>query len=358
MTHITCSALRSDDTLGFLAALGLLELCSSVLHLDARLGWEGLGGAAVLDVEVDDIPTLARLLHGVAAAMATEGRVTPARWAEVVPARLTKLDRDAQKAELGKETPPNDPLRMPVVPTDRAAAHYAQAQARELDPWERDALSARWLSALVSQLASDSKARRISPLLPMSNQMTAHQQLRAFRDVVVAKPNVLTEALVHWRRGGDEPKHKGIGAGAYLDSRALRDAVTTGSGEADNASVAGATWLAVNAIPFFPQVGQGRRGRAVGWEPVRGAGFELVWPVWTRSLDRAAVSCLLSHPAMSSAIPAKGRRSPSTWAEGKAKERRAGQLDALAVIAICRSQRRPLPNSNGVLLPPRVERIR
>lgn len=355
MTRLVCPALRSDDTLGFLAALGLLELCSSALRLDARLGWEGLGGAAILDVDVDDIPALADLLHALAVTMAADGRVTPAPWAQVVPARLSKLERDALKAELGKEMPPNDTLRMPAT---RAADHYGQAQARELDPSGGDPLSARWVVALVSQLASDAKARRIAPLLPMSNQMTAHQQLRAFRDVVVAKPNVLSEALVHWRRVGDEPKHKGIGAGAYLDSRALRDAVTTGSGEPDNLAVPGATWLAMNAIPFFPQVGEARRGRAVGWAAVRGHGFELVWPVWTRTLDRAAVSCLLSHPAIPIAVSSKDRRPSSTTVERKVRERRARELVALGVLAICRSHRRPLSNSNGVLLPPHVEPIR
>lgn len=351
MTRLVCPALRSDDTLGFLAALGLLELCGSALHLDARLSWEGLGGAALLDVEVDDIAALADRLHALAVTMAEEGRVTPAPWAQLVPARLSKLERDALKAEPGNETPPNDTLRMPA---GCAAVHYNAAQARELDPSERDALSARWLVALVSQLASDVKARRIAPVLPTSNQMTSHQQLRAFRDLVVAKPDVLYDALIYWRRLGDEPKHKGIGAGAYLDSRALRDAVTTGSGETDNAAVPGATWLAMNAIPCFPQVGEARRGRAVGWAPVRGVGFELVWPIWTQALDRAAVRCLLSHPAIPAPKPTVAKDHRDLTFRG---ERRLRELRALGIVAICRARRRPLPKSNGVLLPPGIEQV-
>lgn len=354
MTRLVCPALRSDDTLGFLAALGVLELCSSALGLDARLGWEGLGGAALLDIELDSIAALADRLHALVVTMSANELVTPAPWKQIVPARLSRSDRDALKVQFGKETPPNDTLRMPAKD---AVAHYSEAQARELEAPEADPLSARWLVALVSQLASDAKARRIAPLLPMSNQMTAHQQLRAFRDVVVAKPDVLSEALVHWRRVGDEPKHKGIGAGAYLDSRALRDAVTTGSGETENAAVPGATWLALNAIPFFPQVGEARRGRAVGWPNVRKIGFELVWPVWTRTLDRAAVACLLSHPSIPSPSSFKGRRPSSADDERWAREHRMRALNALDVIAICRARRRPLPNSNGVLLPPHIEPV-
>jgi len=349
MTRLVCPALRNDDTLGFLAALGLLELCGSALHLHPSLGWEGQGGAAVLDVEVENLDELAARLHAVAASMAAEDLVTPAPWSKLVPARLSKLQRDALKVQLGNEMPPNDTLRMPAA---TAASHYREAQARELESGGGDPLSARWLVALVSQLASDAKARRIAPLLPMSNQMTAYQQLRSFRDVVIATPVLLSEALVRWHRVGDQPKHKGIGAGAYLDSRALRDAVTTGSGETDNLAVAGATWLALNAIPFFPQAGEARRGRAVGWAAVRGQGFELVWPVWTELLDRAAVSCLLSHPAVPAPSPSRDHRISSA-----SVNRRRRELVALGVIAVCRSARRPLPNSNGVLLPPRIESI-
>jgi len=349
VTSFSCPALRSDDTLGFLAALGLLELCTSALHLDARLGWEGLAGAAVLDVDVEDIDDLVLRLHASAVSMAADRRVTPAPWDQLVPARLSKAERDALKAEPGGESPPNDTLRMPAK---KAAAHYAIAQTRELDVTDRDLLSARWLVALLSQLASDARARRIAPLLPMSNQMTAHQQMRAFLELVVAKPHVVFDALTKWRRMGDDPQHKAVGSGAYLDSRALRDAVTTGSGGTDNAAVPGATWLALNAIPLFPQVGEARRGRAVGWSAVRGVGFELVWPVWTRPLDRLAVSCLLAHPAIS-ALSAGRPRSTSD-----SVERRLRELRALGVVAVCRARRRPLQQSNGVLLPPVIEPIR
>lgn len=322
MTGLVLPALRSDDTLGFLAALGVVELYASNLGVDVRLGWDGVGGAALLHGPHHTTDGVAAALASVVETMVASGRVLPC--ADAGPVR--PADRAARSAAAEEERGKLDPAHLLEA---QAVEVYARARAAEVSG---DDDSARWIAALVNQLtdAPSTGHRALTPFYAPSGQMTLHQLYSEHLHKVHRRPQLLHEALTGWVRTDGE-------TGANLDGRALRDAVAGAAGIAVNAAVVGATWLALMAVPMFPQV-SGPKARAVGWEAPRRSKPALRWPVWTQPLDRASVSVLLGHPALDELGPAPGNRS----------------LEALGVVAVCRSSRKELRNSAGALQPPRV----
>lgn len=327
MTLLPLPALRSDDTLGFLAALGVLELCTSTLRLDARLGWEGIGGGALLESRFASTTDLAGALAEVAKDLKSTDQLVPGDVNQrLIPRRLSPEARQ-QKKHGGREDA-IDPLR-----TDQESVLRLVEQVR----LSQDQLSQRWIAALLAQIGPpDAKGQPISPLLPTSNQMVTSVQLATYRDAVAANGMLLIEAFEGWRRYEDQGGSK-VGVGALLDNRAIIRSVDHQEQrtEGHNRSVPGATWLALNSIPFFRIATCAPRALAVGWHvrPRR-----LTWPVWTRPLDTWAVEVLLAHPAVA--------------AED------ATDLAALGVMAICRAASSPYLKSNGVMMPPVVTPVR
>lgn len=336
MTRITCDALRSDDTLGLLAALGIVQLCSSSLGGEVRLSWTDVGGPARLEVPFEDVKALAGHLSGLARQMDESGQVLPCADPGPVGPASSPAERRARRQE-GRPAP-LDPAKL--SPEEGVVA-YGQMRRAEVD--RGDLESARWLSALVNQLsvARSTGLCALTPLYSPSGQMTLYQLYRDHLKEVVQSPGLLDEALVRWRR---RP-----GTGANLDTRALRDAVAGSSGQADNAAVVGASWLALMSVPFFRQVGNGRSApEAVGWQSEHG-GPRLRWPVWTQPLDRAAIEVLLGHPSVAG-LDMEGLQ--------RARPRTTNALRGLGVVAVCTSSRRPLSNSAGALQPPVVVPVR
>ena len=327
MTRLPLPALRSDDTLGFLAALGVLELCTATLGLDARLGWEGVGGAALLESPLATTGDLAGALAGVARELKKTDQLVPGDAdRRLIPRRLSAAARQEKKQ--GDRDAPLDPLR-----TDQEGVLRIFEQVR----LSQDQLSQRWIVALLDQIGPpDAKGQRISPLLPTSNQMVTSVQLGTYRDAVAGNGRLLVEAFESWRRYPDHGNSK-VGVGALLDSRAIVRSVDhqDEKTEGHNRSVPGATWLAVNSIPFFRIASSSRKASAVGWQvgPRR-----LTWPIWTHPLDTCAVEVLLAHPSV---------------ADGNVTD-----LSALNVLAICKSASSPYGKSNGVMMPPSVTPIR
>ncbi len=323
MTRLVLPALRADDTLGFLAALGLLELCDSGLHVPVRLGWEGSSGAAVLDAPYDDVGGLASAVGRLAAGLSADGRLIPGSDASLIRPPLGTHERKAM------EDPGSlDPMRLPVGP---AIARFQAMQDTETSDVAR--VDARWLTALVNQVTPakrDASDRRLTPLYSPSGQMTLHQLYRDSIGAVVRRPELLHEALSGWRRYP--------GAGANLDSRALVDAAEASRGKPSNREVPGATWLALQSVPWFTQVGDGVRGATAGWLYPRG-GALLRWPIWTPLLDPAAVRVLLSHPVITV--------DPLT-----------PTAEVLGVCAVAQAGRRALSKSAGPLQPPTVRLAR
>lgn len=334
MTRLVLAALRADDSLGLLAALGLLALCEDGLSVPARLGWDGPDGRAVLDAPFADPQELATALGDLAAEWQAEERVTPATDPSLITAPLGAKARKALE-----DAGALDPMKMPAT---TAVNRFQGMQEREL---QQPGADAGWLTALVGQLTPakrDASERRLTPLYSPSGQMTLRQVYRDTLETVVRRPHFLAEALSGWLRVE--------GTGANLDSRALIDAADASSGIADNRYVPGATWLALQSAAWFPQVGDGLSGEAVAWTYPRGGG-RLRWPVWTPLLTPDAVRVLLAHPAVRWAVPRAGddamaRRSRETQAR-RGRERRV-----LGVCALYEARRRALSKSAGPLQPP------
>jgi hypothetical protein len=346
MTQVACPALRSDDTLGFLAALGVLEVVTSMCGMRACLGWEGVGGAALVHVDLADRDALVSALHGAARAMASRGQVIPAPDEGLVPAPLSDQERKVRR-EAGQHVE-YDPMRL--LPDEAVRLYSATAIGEE----RGDLGTSRWLVALVNQLSSERNgpARALTPLYSPSGRMSLYQIFRDARDDVVGEPALLLEALQAWRR---RP-----GTGANLDARALHDGVVTADGRASNRAVLGASWLALMAAPLFPQVGGAGAGAAVvGWDMRAKGGPRLRWPIWEAPLDQAAVETLLSHPAVARAFPPTPEREQSFSPGARTRERRRRDkavraLHAMGVRAVCEAGRQSLAKAAGPLLPPTV----
>lgn len=325
-------ALRANDSLGVLAALGLLELCVSGLRVPARLGWTGPTGIAVLSVPFADTALLAHTLTQYAAELSRTGRLTPADDADLITPPLGATVRK-QLEDAGAL----DPMKLPA---DGAVRRFQAVQDRELA--QDGPTDARWLAALVGQLAAakrDAPDRRLTPLYSPSGQMTLHQLFRDALTDVVKRPSSLAEAMTDWRRVK--------GTGANLDSRALIDAAVASAGEAANRHVPGATWLALQSAPWFTQVGDGVVGEATAWAYPRG-GARLRYPIWSPMLTPAAVRALLGHPAVrwQDKLKASKRRPIVDLAE---QQRRV-----LGVTALYEAKRRALSKSAGPLQPPEL----
>ncbi|HLG67311.1 MAG TPA: hypothetical protein VKV36_05495 [Acidimicrobiales bacterium] len=334
MTTVTLEALRSDDYLGFLAAMGAFELLTGN-GLDARLGWDGLGGPALLDTQLADVDAVAGRLQDVAVKIRAAGALVPAS-PQLIDQRRSQAERKARKAEGIEER--NDPMRArPEIVRDRFRAVAAQER-------DGDRVTARWAAALFTMLGLDSGGDAVlTPLYAPTGQQVLSQLLEKYL-VRAGEDGILMEALVGWRRRSD--------SGANLDQRDLRDAAWGSRGEPDNASVPGATWLALMAIPWFRQVGNGRRAEAVGWERDRAAvrPKTLLWPVWSGLRSPEAVEVLLSHPAVRAVASAAdgGRDAARRSAE------QSSRLRALGVVAVCKASRASSGNADGPLQATRV----
>lgn len=330
MTRLELPALRANDSLGVLAALGLLEVCTSGLRVEARLGWSGPDGIAILNAPFADLPEFAAGLGAYAADLSKAGRLTPAHDPALITPRLTK----AQKAAM---TEPGRPDTM-RLDQETAIARYQMAQDREL--MGELAPDSHWLTALVGPLSFADRQRvkcRLTPLYSPSAQMTMWQLYRDALKDVVQRTTAFAETLVGWRRIP--------GTGANLDGRALIDAAAAARGEPANRYAPGPTWLALQSAPWFTQVGDGVAGEAVGWRYPSG-GARLRYPVWTSLLGPAAVRVVLSHPAVRWQGPAQLTQ--------RARARAAQERRTLGVCALYEARRRALGNSAGPLLPPEL----
>lgn len=331
MPIIELPALRSDDALGFLAGLGLVEVCTTGLGLDVRLGWDGLGGAGLLVSEFLDTRELATAAHGLVSTWRAESRVAVPSNPTFIRPRLSDAERKERIRELGAK-PPNDPMRM-----DRESARARFSEQRESE-LAGDRAGARWLAGLVAQLAIVEKGSSIpycdlTPLYAPAGQQTLFQLYEKYANIVAASPRWVEEALTGWQRSDSD-------SGANLDYRDARDAAASSSGGSEYAGVPGTTWLALQSVPYFRLIGNGSQGGAVGWRTRRGSRPRtLHWPVWQPPLSPAAIGVLLDHPAV---------------AVDDSEDLDPGCLHALGVTAVLQAQRRSMGNSDGPLQPPRV----
>lgn len=326
MNTLVLPALRSDDALAFLAALGIVEILRSevgIAEADIHLSWEGVGGPLRLAAPLNSVDDLVGELAAAAVRMRDEGRLVPSRLPAIIPIVLSDTERKALAQRMGTE-PQFDSIRMTRA---ESIARFASATAAS------DA-DLRWLCGLVDQVSlwPQQDHAHVTPLYAP----VARQRLRQLYEkelmAVTAEPDLLREACLGWRRNPND-------AGVNLDRRAQRDAVATTTGVPQNAAVTGAEWLALQSAPWFRLGGSASRPFAWCWVPTRPRGRPraLVWPVWEPPLDPQAVEVLLTHPAV--------RR--------VATDDDPAELDlrALGVLAILKAERATLANSDGPLGP-------
>lgn len=308
-TTVEMPALDGRSALGFLAALGLLEVLDMAEVGPVRLSFSPDSAAAVLHSPLTVVDEVADKL-----------------------ASLVFQDPDAAVIGIDPRFPipagrGSDPMRRP-----REAFRGFVQEIRALD----GRAASHWLPSLFTDLAVDSQFRAdLTPFCAPSGK----QNLRTFFDkplsAVRSEPASLREALTGWRRVDGF-------TGEYLDHRVINSAADDPAGRAAERGVPGATWLATMAIPLLRVAGDGERVKATLWHRV-GRRMIMVWPLWARALDRHAVQAVIEHPCLA---PTVGEPDGGPAVRGE-------RLNALEIFAVYGAERQRITGRNfaGVLAP-------
>lgn len=314
-------ALRGNDPLGFLAAIGLSALSDQGEIPPLRLAWEVRSGlAAVTESDFETLRELSAALRGAFDRLGERDAVLPG------------VDADFPVRKQGSGS---DPMRMARSEMARFYRDADRTWLEDGDPWW-----ARWLVALAAQTAIKDPKREdveLTPFYAPTGQMALRTSIFEKTMEAVEAIDGPGDALTRWQRTSYD--------GANFDLRAKRDAGVTTSGRPDNQGAPSATWLAAMAIRFFPLVDTGSRARAVGWHHnVRlYPGYtnrSLVWPIWEPALDPPAVRALVAHPALR--LQCRGGRLHPSDPNG---------LAALGVRRVYGASRRTLQQGDGPLGP-------
>ncbi|MFF3665444.1 type I-G CRISPR-associated protein, Cas3-extension family [Microtetraspora malaysiensis] len=319
MNTVELPALDGRDPLGFLAALGLLQVLDKV-----RLSFSDTTGCALLHGPFRDVAGIAGALRDIVAAI-DEGAVLPGVDSKfpLRPAAPSR-DRDAEK------TDESDPMRVP-----RSA--YAEQLHGQVAAMGNGGLG--WLPSLVTDLAVDHAGRAaLTPCMAPYGKQNVWTFFRKPLEAVRDDPARLSEALAGWRR------LDGF-TGEYLDHRVLRSAADHPLGKSIAAGVPGATWLATQALPLLRLTGDGQNLSATLWHRLHRR-MVMVWPVWRPALDVHAVQVLLDHPTLR----------PSSTGDGDQVVVDRRRLLPLGIFEVYGAERQPIKGSKsaGVLVPVRV----
>lgn len=282
MGEFTAPALRGNDSLGFLAALGVLGLAEQGCIDPIRLRWEG--GLVPLAVFESDTyagaADLAKALREVVLELDQTAGAIPGLPIDF-PYRQRRSEDHASGA---------DPMRMS---REAVRGTYLDA-AKEWGQGKR--WFGRWLIALLALGTVDGKdAVRLTPFNAPFGQMKFRDSYfdQARREIVRrAAEGLPGDALVSWTRVEDY-------TGANLDERAIRDAVISSRGKPNNAGAPSPTWLALMGVRFFPMADDGRL-MTVAWQDLQlysdATRRSLLWATWRQPLDASAVRTLVAHP--------------------------------------------------------------
>jgi hypothetical protein len=307
MTHaVEIPALDGRSPLGFLAALGLLNLLNDASTRPAGLSFTQSEGTAVIYSHLASIEEVAEQLTAIAA-VGADG------------AAITGVDpRFPLRAGAGA-----DPMRRP-----RDSYRELAAEMQRLDPRAAD----HWLPHLLTDLAVDQQGRAdLTPFTAPSGK----QNLRTFfansLQQVRANPARIHEALEGWRRV-DRVN------GEYFDHHAINSAADDTLGTSIERGVPGATWLATMALPLLRATGDGRNVAATLWHRT-GRRHIMIWPLWRQPLTALAVQALIEHPCLIPADPAPAVRR-TDW-------------PALGIFGVYGAERQHIPGRKfpGVLAP-------
>jgi hypothetical protein len=267
VTHaVDIPALDGRSPLGFLAALGLLNLLTDTTADPAGLSFSQNNGTAVVHSSMSSLDEVGQELAAIAAAAADDAAITG-----VDPRFPLRAGAHA------------DPMRRP-----RGSYRELAAEIRHIDA----RAAGYWLPYLLTDLAVDNNGRAgLTPYAAPSGK----QNLRTFflkpLDEVRANPSRIHEALAGWRRV------EGF-TGEYLDHHVLNSAADDPLGRtAMESGVPGATWLATMALPMLRITGDGENIAATLWYPTERRPV-MIWPLWRQRLDLPAVQALIEHPCL------------------------------------------------------------
>jgi hypothetical protein len=300
-------ALDGRSPLGFLAALGLLNLMYETTAKPAALSFSTSTGTAVIHSPMSSLDEIEQELAAIVAAAAKDAAI-----AGVNPRFPLRAGSRA------------DPMRRP-----RGSYRELATEIRNIDARAAD----YWLPHLLTDLAVDNAGRAsLTPYAAPSGK----QNLRTFfskpLEEVHANRSRIHEALAGWRRV------EGF-TGEYLDHHVLNSAADDPLGRtAAESGVPGATWLATMALPLLRITGDGENVAATLWyraarRPV------MIWPLWRQQLDLHAVQALIEHPCLTPIDPA-----PTVLRK---------DWPPLGIFGVYGAERQPIPRRKfpGVLAP-------
>lgn len=261
MNELVLTGLDGSNPLGFMAALGVLEVLSDPGEV-ATLRWRQDGvWRPIIAAPGLDLETL-----------------------------LARIERDrlscASEAALDLEYGGTRDLK----PPPGVFRAYLQALVEGSSPTARRGVD--WAAAFATDVAVDNNGNTKPTALHFTaGQQTWLSMVQKLRDELTLDD--LREALLGpWRYERTLPV---LG----WDSTASRDYALRASNPSfdKKAGVPGADWLAVRGLPFLPAVPDGRRVSTTGctgeWKTGR-----FSWPLWDVALTRSVVRSLLRIPAL------------------------------------------------------------
>lgn len=283
MTELTLTGIDGSNPLGFLAALGVLRILSDAGPSDAppRMFWAEQG-------------TWRPTLSGVGSIEAiVDAVLTDLKGIKGEPAFELAYSKEADGG--GSRLDPNakDAIRDLKPPLRVQSELYAEAVQRYLDGQPR---TARMVAAFGTEVATDNAGFA----KPTALHFTAgQQQFLAMTATIAAHLDAddVFEALVGpWRYESKLPSFSWTGTGQRL--WAYRASNPAGE---KRGSCAGAEWLALQGLSFFPCAPAAtRRGPVTRTAGIRGGWKDgsFTWPLWTAAATARAVASLLTHPSL------------------------------------------------------------
>jgi hypothetical protein len=301
-------ALNGRSSLGFLAALGLLNVLDALDEAPVRLWFSDTDGSAVVRSSAESVDDMAGRLE----------------------AFIATSDEDAAIVGVDARFPPQagtgaDPLRRP-----RGEYRQLAQEVCQIDP-----IAARiWLPHLVTDMAVDQSGRSANtPFAAPSGKQNWRTFFGKPLGAVRGNPDYLREALSGWRRA------EGF-TGEYFDHHVLNSSADDPLGRSAERGVPGATWLATMALPLLRVTGDGSSALATLWHRC-GRRLFMVWPLWRQPLGVHAVQALVEHPSL------------APWQSATGLAASSHDWRPLGVFAVYGAERQSIPGRNfaGVLAP-------
>ena len=318
---VELSALVANNPMGFLAALGVAQICASQLgDPQVLVGWpEGPSLGAVLSTSAaPNRKELAIALSSIAASL-TAPNLVPG---------IANFPPNSEK------TADTDPIRLFSFELGREAALQAIAEP-SCEPWVTSIL------ALDEPIRSEKRRGSLSvtPFAARGPGTVMLARTMAKLGERAAQPAAMEEALEFWVREDS--------IAGYLDARAKRNAAHRASRkDLDNYGVPAAGWLALASLPLFPAASTNADvAVAPGWRRV-GKRSHFRWPTWSAPIGVDAIRILLSSRVVAhlnmkdlGSDPVGTRLSDS-------------QLRSLGITSVWESERLVEGNNDGALSTP------